>query len=420
MDKLKLTIIGAGSSYTPEIIEGLSGGGFDLPITEIMLYDINEDRLRLMHDFCIRYSAGLKFKCDITASTQRSRALEASDYIITQIRVGGSKARINDEKIPLKYGFVGQETTGAGGFLKALRTVPAIIDIIKDIEKICPDARVLNYTNPTGIITEAVSNVSDISFYGLCAGGFFPREGIAKALGVDEASVHYDYFGLNHLNFAYNIKVDGRPLTEAEFDIWADKNGKFDPGFLKMLRLIPSPYLKLYYNSREYVEKYKEGRTRGETVAEIETELFDSLKDKTLSTKPAVLNKRGGGGYSKIALGVMDSMYNNTDKGFVINTQNKGTVGFLPDDAVIETMCLVNKSGVKPLKLTDIPYTIRGLVCAVKNYEQLAVKAAVSGEINTARLALIAHPLVMDYDQSVKMLDEMLLANKQYLPQFFK
>lgn len=420
MRNLKITIIGAGSSYTPEIIEGLAHLKERLPVQNLVLQDINNDRLFSMHKFCIRYANKLGLACNISAQNDRIEALKDADFVIVQIRVGGNRARILDEQIPLKYGVIGQETTGPGGFMKALRTVPVMLDIAKDVEKVCPKAWIINYTNPTGIVAEAINDHTNAKIAGLCAGGFFPREGISRVLNVPEENIRYDYFGLNHLNFSYNVTINGRPLTEAEFNLWADNNGKFDPELLKTLRLIPSPYLKWYYNTQKQLSKLKNNPTRGERVLEIEKTIFESLNDENLEDKPPALKSRGGGGYSKIALGVISSIFNNEDKWMIINVPNRGTVDFLPDNAVIETACMVNSSGIKPLKLSDIPQCVRGLICAVKNYEQLTVKAALNGDIRTAILALMAHPLVRDYDLTIKLLDELLLANRTYLPRFFK
>lgn len=417
-DGIKLAVIGAGSAYTPEIIEGLQKRAQTIPVREIALYDINAERLSIMAAFCKRYAEHMGYRADITATTDRAQALEDADFINVQIRVGGNQARVQDEKIPMKYGIVGQETTGPGGFMKACRTIPVMLDIARDVERICPNAWIVNYTNPTGLVSQAINTYTNAKIAGLCAGGFFPRDNLSKYMGFPWDQITYDYFGLNHMNFAYNVMIGDRPLTREEFETFAERQERYDPEELKILGMFLTPYLRWYYNTRELLSR-DATRTRGEIVLEIEKELFAELKDPNCVSKPAALAKRGGGGYSEIALGVIEAMVNDRDRWMVINVPNNGTISFLPDDAVIETGCLVNSSGIHPLKLSSIPDSVWGLVCAVKNYEQLAVKAAVTGDRRTAYLALMAHPLVRDYGVVKPMLDEMLNANQAYLPQFF-
>jgi 6-phospho-beta-glucosidase len=421
MTGLKIAIIGAGSSYTPELIEGLAKEKKGIPVKEIMLMDIDEKRLHIMLGFCRRYAKYLKYDVEIKATTSRQEAIEGADYINTQLRVGGNTARINDEKIPMKYGLIGQETTGAGGFMKGLRTIPVMLDIAHDVEKYSPDAWIINYTNPTGLVAEAVNKYSQARIAGLCAGGFFPRDWTAKALDVNPESVKYDYLGLNHMNFGFNINVNGKLLSDEEFDKVAEVIHAVDADLIRKLRLLPSPYLQYYYHTSKKVDQLKEATyTRGEEVQILEKEVFDAYADPSQFTKPEALKKRGGGGYSDIAIGIMKAMHNNEDRWMVVNVPNQGAVRFLSDDAVIETACIVSKAGIQPLVVKEIPPTVWGLVSAVKNYEQLAVEAAVTGNKDTALMALLAHPLVRDYHIAVPLLDELLEANRKYLPQFFK
>ncbi|MGI5899163.1 MAG: 6-phospho-beta-glucosidase [Christensenellales bacterium] len=418
---LKITVVGAGSSYTPEIIEGLCSRKETIPIREISLYDINAQRLEIMAAFCRRYAAHMGYEVNITSTTDRKEALIGADFVNVQIRVGGNSARIVDEAIPKKYGIIGQETTGLGGMMKAFRTIPVMLDIAREVEELCPNAWIVNYTNPTGLVAEAVTKHTNAKIAGLCAGGFFPRDLVCRHLGFEPDQITYDYFGLNHLNFGYNMMVGNRPLTRQEFETFADRQPRYDPELLKTLGMFLTPYLRWYYNTGELMQRQQsEEKSRGQLVLEIEKEIFDALSDPECVTKPEALKRRGGGGYSDIAVGIIEAMHTNTERWMVINVPNKGTVSFLPDDAVIETGCLVSAAGIRPLKLISIPESVWGLVCMVKNYEQLAVKAAVTGDVTTARLALMSHPLVRDYDIIVPMLDEMLEANRAYLPQFFK
>lgn len=416
---MKFTIIGAGSSYTPEILERLGEIREELPVTDLTLMDINEERLNVVSGFCRRYAKHLGLELNFSQATTLEEALPGSDFIIVQIRVGGNAARINDEKIPLSFGLVGQETTGAGGFMKALRTIPALLEIAHAAEKICPDAWIINYTNPTGIVAEAVNKYSGAKIAGLCAGGLNGRNWTAMGLNVDPQSVRYDLAGLNHMNFAYNITVNGKPLTEEQFRTVATYRGEQDAELCIKLGCLPSPYLQYYYHKSKRVRELQERKlSRAEEVLLVEKEVYKDYADPNCDTKPASILKRGGGGYSEIALNVISAIYNNKDSWITVNVPNRGTLPWLPDDAVIETGCMVNASGIHPLRMAPVPEAVRGLISAVKNYEQLAVEAAVTGSVETAELALLAHPLVGEWELVKAMLPKLLEANRQWLKNF--
>lgn len=419
MRPLKLTIIGAGSSYTPELIEELANEKDNLPVEEIILYDIDEKRLDIMTGFCKRYAKNLGLSTLITSTLDLDRALYGTDFVDTQIRVGGNNQRILDEKIPLKYGLVGQETTGAGGMMKAFRTIPVMNKIAERLTELSPDAWIVNYTNPTGLVTEAVTKYTKAKIAGFCAGGIYPKMWAKEAFGIEYDRVQYDFIGLNHMNFISNITIDGRPITEEEFIGIAKQNKSVNLELIKLLGVLPSPYLQWYYQTTEKVNKVlSDNLTRGEEVMQLEEEVFEAYSDENQNEKPAALAKRGGGGYSDVAIGFIKAVHNNIDTSMVVNVPNNGAIKFLPDDAVIETTCLVNRHGVKPLHVTEIPSMCWGLISEVKNYEQLAVEAAVEGDVRKAKLALLAHPLVRQYDLVEKLLPELLEANKEYLPQF--
>lgn len=421
MKDLNVSIIGAGSVYTPELIEGLANNKEKIPVKNITLFDIDEERLEIMKEFCKRYVEHLGLDATVTSTTDRKEAIVNADFINTQIRVGGNKARVQDEKIPLKYGIIGQETTGPGGFMKGLRTIPVLIDIARDVEKYNPDAWIINYANPAGLVTEAVNKYTNAKIVGLCAGGMRPQQRVSKALGVDRNKVKYDLVGLNHMHFAYNIKIDGRPLTDEEFDKVSETVEMVSPDMIRELRMIPSSYTMYYYHTSKKLKELKEAPlTRGEQVLALQDDIFKAYADPNVCTKPELLKKRGGGGYSEIAIGTMRAIHNDENAWIVVNVPNNGTIPMLPDDAVIETPCLIDKTGIKPLNVGKLPSAVWGMIAAVKNYEQLAVEAAVHGDRNQALLALMAHPLVRDYDIAKPMLDELLEANKEYLPQFFK
>ena len=425
---MKFTIVGAGSSYTPELIEEMIVRRDTLPVEELVLYDIDARRLEIMGGFCRRFAdkrgmQGLR----IRTTQDLDDALEDAAFVDTQIRVGGNRQRVRDEKIPLKYGLIGQETTGAGGMMKAFRTIPVMLEVARHMEKVSPDGWLINYTNPTGLVTEAVTRCTRANIAGFCSGGIFPKMWAEKALGIgytgrDYNRVQYDYVGLNHMNFISNITIDGRPITDEEFMALAEANAEnVDPELSRLLGVLTSPYLQYYYHTSARVEKLKNApQTRGEYVQSLEKEVFDAYADPNNADKPAALAKRGGGGYSEVAMDFVNAVYNNDDTEQVVNVPNNGAIPFLPDSAVVEVNCLVNRRGMQPMhKSADrIPPMCWGLIAAVKNYESLAVEAAIEGSVTKMKWALLAHPLVREYEIVEKLVPELLEANREFLPQF--
>lgn len=419
MKKMKFTIVGAGSSYTPELLDEMSLRQEQLPVDEIFLYDIDEKRLDIMTGFCKRFAKSKGLNVKVSSTLDLDEALYGADFVDTQIRVGGNKQRVIDEKIPLKYGLVGQETTGAGGMMKAMRTIPIMLNIARKMELLAPDGFIINYTNPTGLVTEAVTRNTKAKIAGFCSGGIFPKMWAKEALGIEYNRVQYDYAGLNHMNYMSNITIDGRPVTEEEFEQIASKNTSVNLELIKLLGVIPSPYLQWFYQTNEKVSKVLEAPyTRGEEVMMLEKEVYDAYADVNNDQKPAALAKRGGGGYSEVAMNFVNAVYNNVDTEMVVNVPNNGAIKFLPDSAVVEIGCLVNRRGMAPLNVASVPEMAWGLIAAVKNYEQLAVESAVEGDVRKMKLALLAHPLVRQYDLIEKLVPELLEANKAFLPQF--
>jgi 6-phospho-beta-glucosidase len=419
-DRIKFTVVGAGSSYTPELLEELARRKDRLPLREIMLYDTDEKRLNIMTGFCTRFAKRLGLQVPVKQTQDISQALEGAQFVDTQIRVGGNTARVLDEKIPLSLGLVGQETTGPGGMMKAMRTIPVMLEIARKMEILAPDGWLINYTNPTGLVTEAVTRNTKAKIAGFCSGGIFPKMWAKKALEIAYDRVQYDYAGLNHLNFISNITIDGRPVTEEEFIAIAKENHDVDIELVKLLKVIPSPYLQYYYHTTRKVKKTQEAPfTRGEEVLELERETYAAYEDPAVDQKPAALAKRGGGGYSEVAISFVEAIFNNLDTNMVVNVPNRGAVSFLPNSAVVEIGCLVNAHGITPLRVTSVPDMAWGLIAAVKNYEQLAVEAAVEGDIRKAKLALLAHPLVREYELTEALISELFKANRAYLPQFY-
>lgn len=419
MKKITISIIGAGSSYTPELMDMMARMRDTLDVGEVRLYDIDAERLSIMEGFCRRFMDHAGYPARLSATLDRVEAIKGADFIVTQIRVGGNKARVGDEKIPLKYGLLGQETTGAGGFAKALRTIPAMLDIARDVERHNPQAWVINYTNPTGIVAEAVTKHTGARFISLCGGGRHPANMLYKAFGIAHERVRYDYFGLNHLNFSYNITVDGEPITEEQWRAIAKACG-VNPELTAKMKLLPSLYLPYFHNRTHKVEELKaQAKSRGEAVMEIEKELFRQYADPEVCVKPELLAKRGGGDYAEMALGVIAALAYNRDTFAVCNVPNRGVIPFLPGDAVVETACMVNAAGAAPASFRSFPDSVWGLVSAVKNYESLTVDAAVAGDRDKALFALLAHPLILDLDLAQPMLNEILSANRAFLPAFF-
>ena len=416
---MKFSIIGAGSSYTPELIEEMAVRKDSLPVKEVMLYDIDEKRLDIMAGFSKRYARKLGLSLEVRQTTDLKEAVYGAAFIDTQIRVGGNRQRVKDEKIPLKYGLIGQETTGAGGMMKAFRTIPVMLEVAKAMETHSPDGWIINYTNPTGLVTEAVTKTTKANIAGFCSGGIFPKMWAKAALDVPYDQVHYNYVGLNHMNFIDNVTINGRPVTEEEFIQICRKNDGVDLELSRLLGVLTSPYLQYYYHTGRQVERLKNAaQTRGEYVQDVEKEVFAHYADETKDDKPEALRKRGGGGYSEVAMTFVNAVYNNVDTDMVVNVPNNGAISFLPDSAVVEINCLVNKAGMRPMRAEHVPEMCWGLIAAVKNYEQLAVEAALEGSVRKMKLALLAHPLVRQYEVVEKLVPELLEANKEFLPQF--
>ena len=418
---MTFTIVGAGISYTPELLDEMIVRRESLPIDELVLYDIDSHRLEVMEGFCKRYSAKRDFPIKIRSTTDIDDALYGAAFVDTQIRVGGNKQRVKDEKIPLKYGLIGQETTGAGGMMKAFRTIPVMLDVARHMEKSSPDGWLINYTNPAGLVTEAVKRYTNANIAGFCSGGIFPKMWAKRSMGIDYNRVQYDYVGLNHLNFISHITIDGRPVTEKEFETLAETNDDVGADIQKLLGCLTSPYLQYYYKTGQRVEELKaKSQTRGEYVQDLEKIVFAGYADENNADIPKELYKRGGGGYSEVAMNFVNAVYNNVDTEMVVNVQNKGAVPFLPDDGVVEINCLVNKRGMAPIHKSYIPAPCWGLISEVKNYEMLAVEAAVEGNVTKMKQALLAHPLVREYSVVEKLVPDLLKGSKEFLPQFFK
>ena len=431
---LKITTIGGGSSYTPELIEGFINRCRELPVKDIWLLDVEagQQKLKIVSDLASRMVERSGVDLKIHATLDREEALKDADFVTTQFRVGLLDARIRDERIPLKYHKIGQETTGAGGFAKALRTVPVILDICRDMERLCPDAWLINFANPSGLLTEAVLNHTSIKAIGLCNCPINMIYDLAQRFQVDSKEIYCDFVGINHLVWAQKVLLRGRDVTDRAVELFSDNTAKevmanipeihFDPEFLRSLGMIPVSYLKYYYMQPEMLaDCIKASETvgvRGEVVKKVEDELFELYKDPELNIKPPQLAGRGGARYSDAACSLINSIYNNKGDIQVVNVLNQGTNLDLPYHAVIERNCVIDGNGAHPITIGHTPLKIRGLLQVVKAYEQLTIQAAVHGDYDAALQALTIHPLVGSADAARHILDDIIEQNKDYLPLF--
>jgi 6-phospho-beta-glucosidase len=370
-------------------------------------------------------AAGVDIELELT--TDRQRAIEGAHYVINQIRVGQMAARVQDEKIPLRFGVIGQETTGPGGFAKALRTIPVALDIARDIQRLAPGAFLLNFTNPAGLITEALLRYSEVPVIGLCNLPIGIEMRLAQTLGVDRRRITIDHVGLNHLNWLRGVWVDGQDVWEQVFQRAVEEARQrpeddwgFSADLLETLQCIPCGYLNYYYNhDRILAKQLKAEKTRGEEVMEVERQLMEMYQDPNLREKPKLLEKRGGAYYSKVAVSLISAIENNKNEVHVVNTLNRGAIPNLPPDVVVEVPCVISASGARPLVTAPMAPQIAGLTQQVKAYEILAAKAGAEGDRRVALQALLAHPLVPSFSVAKGLLEALLEANRPFLPQFF-
>ena len=425
MHTIKIGVIGAGSTYTPELVEGFIRRREELPVSHIALMDIDKTRLDIVGGLAQRMMKRADVETEVVLTTERNAALDGADFVVTQLRVGGLEGRARDEKIPLEFNVIGQETTGPGGFAMALRTIPVMLDTAHELETLSPSAWLVNFTNPSGLISEALSRHSQIRVIGLCNGPITLRQRIASFYGVDGKHIWMDYFGLNHLSWVRQVYVNGRDVLDELLAAITDGTAAdlpgytFDKALLRSLRMIPSGYLQYYYHTDEVLEKMRRApKNRAESVMEIERELLQLYQDVNLTEKPEVLEQRGGAWYSDAACALISAIINDKNEVHIVNVANHGSIKGLSDAAIVEVPALLNSLGARPLSVGEMPASVRGLVQAVKAYEELTVEAAVSGSVEAALLALVAHPLVPTIDVAKRLLERILEANRAYLPQF--
>ncbi|MEU0754002.1 6-phospho-beta-glucosidase [Streptomyces albogriseolus] len=415
---MKLTVVGGGSTYTPELIDGFARLRDVLPVTELVLTDPATDRLDLIGPLSRRVFARLGHPGRITTTTDLDAAVDGADAVLLQLRVGGQAARLQDETWPLACGCVGQETTGAGGLAKALRTVPVVLDIADRVRRANPDAWIIDFTNPVGIVTRALLREGHKAL-GLCNVAIGLQRKFAALLEVDPSEVRLDHVGLNHLTWETAVHVDGedvlpRLLAAHGDSIAADL--RLPLPLLTTLGVIPSYYLRYFYAHDEVVREMRTKPSRAAEVARMEKELLALYADPTLDEKPALLAERGGAYYSEAAVDLAAALLRDAgSRHQVVNTLNNGTLPFLPDDAVIEVPAAVTTKGAAPLPVAPVNPLFAGLMANVTAYEDLALEAALHGGRDRVFRALLAHPLIGQYEYAGRLTDDLIAHNREHL-----
>ncbi|WP_329276789.1 6-phospho-beta-glucosidase [Streptomyces sp. NBC_01451] len=418
---MKLTVVGGGSTYTPELIDGFARLRDTLPIEELVLVDPAAERLELVGGLARRIFAKQGHPGRIVTTDDLDKGVEGADAVLLQLRVGGQAARQQDETWPLECGCVGQETTGAGGLAKALRTVPVVLDIAERVRRTNPDAWIIDFTNPVGIVTRALLEAGHRTV-GLCNVAIGFQRKFAALLGVSPADIHLEHVGLNHLTWETGVRLGGpegedvlpRLLTEHGDRIADDL--RLPRSVLDRLETVPSYYLRYYYDHDDVVRELRTKPSRAAEVAAMEEELLRMYGDPALDEKPELLAKRGGAFYSEAAVDLAASLLGGGGSPYqVVNTYNRGTLPFLPDDAVIETQAAVGRQGATPLAVPAVDPLYAGLIANVTAYEELALEAALHGGRNRVFRALLAHPLVGQYDYADTLTDTLIAHNREHL-----
>ena len=424
MKEITLAVIGSGSTYCPELIDGFIKARDSLKLKKVSFMDIDERKRTIVGNLCVRMLKKANVDCEVVMTDDLDEALQGADFVVTQIRVGKLHARYLDESIPKKYDLIGQETTGIGGCFKALRTIPVIKTVCDKIEKICPDAWLINFTNPSGILTEFILNHTNVKNIGLCNVPIDMIDDIKEITGEDS---DITYLGLNHLSWVTSIKKDGKELLPGLIDsgfspkVMANiKDDGFDIECLKSIQALPSSYLQYYYCREAKLEHQRnDEKTRAQVCMDIEEQLLEMYQDEELCIKPALLDKRGGHKYSLAAVSLIDSIANDKQDVHVVNIKNNGTLDFMDDDDVVEISAVIGKDGAKPVKIDKVENKhIISLMRVVKAYEKYTVEGAITGNEQAVINGLLIHPLVGDWEKTTKCFEELKQAHKEFLPEF--
>ena len=418
---VKVAVAGGGSTYTPELVEGFVRRADRLPVDELVLLDIDPERLEIVGGVAGRMLERAGYGGRLHLSADAEEAVDGASFVIVQLRVGGQAARLLDETIPPRFGCVGQETTGPGGFAKGLRTIPVVLDLAElTARRGAPGAWIVDFTNPTGMVTQALLDEGHRAL-GLCNVAINLQRHFASRFGVEPERVELEHVGLNHLSWERAIRVDGvdrlPELLASSLDELA-READLPAELIRAIGAIPSYYLRYYYLMNEILEQQKSGPTRAEEVIEIEARLLEMYRDPALAEKPALLERRGGAYYSEAAAQLVASLVAGTGDVQVLNVRNGGAIPNLADDDVVEVAARVDGDGAHPLPVGPLSDDMLGLVEHAKAYERLTIRAATSGDRSLALKALLSNPLVPDYPTASALLDAILDANREHLPRF--
>jgi len=421
---MKVTVVGAGSTYTPELVEGFVTHAERLPIDELALLDVDGERLDVVSGVSQRILRRSGWAGRVVSTTERDAALDGASFVVVQIRVGGQAARLNDETIPPRFGCIGQETTGPGGFAKALRTVPEVLELAEETaRRAAPGAWVVDFTNPVGIVTQALLDQGHRAI-GLCNVGIGLQRRLGTLLDEPWERVELEHVGLNHLSWERAVRVSGLDmlpdLLERFAGVIAD-DVEVPVELIRLLGAIPSYYLRYYYLTDAILREQQGGghAWRAQEVMRIEERLLDLYRDPSLDRKPKLLSQRGGAFYSEAAARLMASLAAGTGDVQIVDVRNDGAIPGVPDDAVVEVPSVIDADGARPVPLGPLPPEMLGLVQEAKAYEFLAVDAATTGSRSVALKALMANPLVPSYGVAVPLLEALLDADRVHLPRFF-
>ncbi|MCL6298728.1 6-phospho-beta-glucosidase [Streptomyces kronopolitis] len=426
--RVKLAVIGGGSTYTPELIDGFARLRDALPLEELVLVDPDADRLAVVGGLARRIFARQGHPGRISWTGDLDAGIDGADAVLLQLRVGGQAARLQDETWPLECGCVGQETTGAGGLAKALRTVPVVLDIAERVRRRNPGAWLVDFTNPVGIVTRALLTHGHRAV-GLCNVAIGLQRTFAALLGVPPDRVELDHLGLNHLTWERAVRVAGEDLLPRLLAEHGDSLAgklRLPRPLLDHLGVVPSYYLRYYYRHDAVVRELRTEPPRAAQVAALEQQLLGMYGDPSLDEKPELLSRRGGAYYSEAAVALTSALLGGAGGTQVVNTRNDGTLPFLPDDAVIEAPATVGPSGAAPLPARPLEPLFAGLVSHVTSYEHLALEAALLGRAGRKTgpadgrravfSALLAHPLIGQSDHADRLADELIAHNREHLP----
>jgi 6-phospho-beta-glucosidase len=428
---MKIAVIGGGSTYTPELVNGFLDRIKTLPLTELWLEDIDAERLEIVGGFAQRMVAAKGNLFNVVLTTDQRAAVKGAAYVTTQIRVGHMPARVADEYLGKRHGLIGQETTGIGGMAKAMRTIPVLLKLAKDMQELAPGAILVNFTNPSGLVTEALQRYAPgVPSVGVCNAPIGMKMRIVqelekssgKKIALEQAELNT--LGLNHLSWHRGFTVDGEDvwpqvLSATIAELKTEKEPEWDPRLVESLKMIPNYYLQYYYDtSHKTGLQEKWPPSRGEEVIEIEKGLLKQYADPNLHEPPADLMLRGGAYYSTVATQLLNAHFNDMGEIHVVNVRHNGAVPGWPADWVLEMPARVDKKGIHPLPAEPLPPACFGLLAHVKAYELLTVEAAVHGDREAAYQALLVHPLGPKADQVQAVLDDLLKTNKAFLPQF--